>query len=220
MKRIPMLALPVLLLGVSAASATDLFLPAPDLEYGAPVYASSGWYAGATLGAHKVDINIDGADGTDGTGTLGGGFIGWSTPMGGANVGFEADIEATSFRKSLPCNNVDWTCEGYVNGMGSLRGRLGVSFDAFSVYGTAGLALGSVGGSTTYNADGDTYPAHQFRLGWTAGAGIEANFSDHWFGRLEYRYTDYGSADVLFDEVYPAVAINSHAIRIGAGYRF
>ena len=30
------------------------------------------------------------------------------------------------------------------------------------------------------------------RVGWTAGAGIEHAFMDHWTARLEYRYTDFG----------------------------
>ena len=43
--------------------------------------------------------------------------------------------------------------------------------------------------SAAGRSDGNTM------LGWTAGAGADVMFTDTVFGRVEYRYTDFGSAD-------------------------
>ena len=32
-------------------------------------------------------------------------------------------------------------------------------------------------------------------LGWTAGAGVDVKVTEQVFGRVEYRYTDFGSDD-------------------------
>ena len=32
-------------------------------------------------------------------------------------------------------------------------------------------------------------------LGWTAGAGVDVKMTEQVFGRVEYRYTDFGSGD-------------------------
>lgn len=200
------------------AAASDLMIPASDAIYDETVHDVDGWYIGGTIGAHSVDVNVDGVDGTDGIGGIGGVFLGYSTSMSGVVVGGEVDIEGSSFSSSLACPNPAWTCEAHVNAMGSLRGRLGFAVESILLYGTAGLAVGNVGGSTN---DGVTnYPDSQIRVGWTAGAGVEAGFDEQWFGRLEYRYTDLGSQDMQFDVVYPDVEFKSHALRVGVGYRF
>jgi outer membrane immunogenic protein len=58
------------------------------------------------------------------------------------------------------------------------------------------------------------------RFGWTVGAGLELAMDENWFGRAEYRYSDFGTADMNFDVVYPNVSVRSHAVRAGVGYRF
>lgn len=220
MKSILFLGTALLFTGALAnqATASDLLILAPDAIYDETDYDTGGWYIGGTIGAHSVDVNVNGADGTDGTGFIGGAFLGYSTSMSGIVIGGEADVEASSFRSTLACPNPIWTCEAHVNAMGSLRGRLGFAVESMLFYGTAGLAVGSVGGSTD---DGVTnYPDSQIRVGWTAGAGVEAGFGESWFGRVEYRYADFGSQDMQFDIVYPDVEFKSHAVRVGVGYRF
>ena len=55
-------------------------------------------------------------------------------------------------------------------------------------------------------------------FGWTAGAGVDAMLTDRVFGRVEYRYTDYGSKPST-----PAAAPDrgaSNKISVGIGVKF
>ena len=70
------------------------------------------------------------------------------------------------------------------------RGRLGLAFDRFLVFGTGGWAWGNpltsyalVGAAPFFNNDGSS-------TGWTAGLGADYAFTDSVVGRVEYRYTN------------------------------
>jgi len=208
------------LLLASPALAADMLMPyAPE-----PYYAMSGghWggqYLGATLGGQRTRIVVPGQGTIEGNGFVGGLFAGYSVHEDNFVYGVEADGEWSSFDQSIACTNPAWTCRGYVNFQGSLRARLGVATNAFHIYGTAGLALAHAGGSTTSPANVE-YHDSSVRAGWTVGAGAEVAFNDSWFGRAEYRYTDLGPHDMTLDVVYPNVAVTSHALRAGIGYRF
>jgi outer membrane immunogenic protein len=81
---------------------------------------------------------------------------------------------------------IDW--------FGTVRGRVGYAMDRALIYGTGGLAFGSV--ENRY-LDG---PANSFsekctQTGWTAGAGIEYAFDDHWSAKAEYLYRPWKSDD-------------------------
>ena len=194
------------------------YQPPPDYGYS----RSNGWdgqYIGATLGGLRPRIDIPGEALIEGNAFVGGVFAGVNfVDDSGLVLGAEADAEYSTFNESVPCDTAGWTCSAYQNFQGSLRGRIGFAADSFLVYGTAGLAVAHVGGSTN---DGTTdYPSSHVRVGWTAGVGAEVAFSDAWFARAEYRYTDLGSRDMTFDAVYPGVKATSHAVRAGVGYRF
>ena len=71
----------------------------------------------------------------------------------------------------------------------TVRGRLGLAFDRFLVFGTGGWAWGNpltsyalVGAAPFFNNGGSS-------TGWTAGLGVDYAFTDSVFGRIEYRYT-------------------------------
>ena len=78
----------------------------------------------------------------------------------------------------------------------SIRGRLGIAFDCFLVFGTGGWAWGNP--STSYALAG----AAPFvtngtdSTGWTVGAGVDYAFTDSVFGRIEYR-SAYPERDTL-----------------------
>ena len=60
--------------------------------------------------------------------------------------------------------------------------------------------------------------------GWTVGGGVEHAFSNNMTLRLEYRYADYGStSSSITDGVSigsQSVDLDTHAIRVGAGWKF
>lgn len=84
--------------------------------------------------------------------------------------------------------------------LGTVRGRVGwLPVDRVLLYGTAGFAWGRVD-----ETERRTTPAFNItsnvttpfdRLGWVAGAGIEAMpFGPNWIGRIEYLHYDFGAA--------------------------
>lgn len=80
----------------------------------------------------------------------------------------------------------------------SLRLRAGYAVDTWLFYGTGGVAFAHAKLSTTDNPLGPR-PAvvissdSNTHIGWTVGAGIEKAFTPNWIGRIEARYTDFGS---------------------------
>lgn len=102
--------------------------------------------------------------------------------------------------------------------LGTLRGRAGVTFDRWLVYGTGGLAYGEVkvegAAATTGTPQGggtaicipNGCPFQPFgnwsntrtKAGWTAGAGIEGALANNWTVKLEYLYVDLGNVDTTF----------------------
>jgi outer membrane immunogenic protein len=227
-----------LLLGTAGASAADLaarpYTKAPPMV--AAVYSWTGFYIGAdigygwgrstgtltnALGAFPVPYSLDPS------GVLGGGFVGFNYQVSNVVFGVEADWQASDLNQGgnfllggVPTYNIRTKVQDY----GSVRGRLGLAFDRWMVFGTGGWAWGSW--DTSYSFIGtppfvtSSVSAHG---GWTAGAGVEYAFADNWLGRVEYRYTDLGRASFVSlltnsAEVGNRVTIND--VRVGIAYKF
>ncbi len=100
-----------------------------------------------------------------------------------------------------------------INWTGSLRGRAGFDGGAFMPYLTAGLAFA---GATASQTGVDNTQVH---FGWTAGGGVEVAATDNMSIDLQYRYSDYGSAD--YDLPTDAeLSLTSHALTAGVNFRF
>lgn len=205
------------------------------------------------------------------TGLTGGGFLGYNYQFGRMVVGAEADFAAKKLESSATgtvaasatysggatgdpasANRTEFFT-GLVrqNWDASARLRLGgLITPSILLYGTGGVAFGSVdsafsySATTVYNEVGGASLTHtafgsgswnDLRLGWTAGAGIEAALAANWKVRAEYRFTDLGR----FTENVPLirttngalpnagsaaavadVSASFHTLRLGVAYSF
>jgi outer membrane immunogenic protein len=184
--------------------------PAPIAEL--PVASWAGPYAGISLGygfsGHTKATDVPANAGTDGF--VGGAFGGYNWQADNFVYGAEADIGYNGVKGS------DNGIESKAGLEGSLRARLGyaVSPDIL-LYGTAGGAAQSFSVLDANDSDKQTM------FGWTAGVGSDIKFTDNLFGRVEYRYTDYGSSDFT-TPVLGTRSVKSHDNRItfGVGMKF
>jgi opacity protein-like surface antigen len=105
----------------------------------------------------------------------------------------------------------------------SVRGRIGFALDRFLIFGTAGWAWGDPSnayallGAAPFVSNGGS------ASGWTAGAGLDYAFTDHVFGRVEYRCTDLGFAGFVNTAANAANSASRAPIsdfRVGVAYKF
>lgn len=212
MKTIYTLAASAALLVIgSAANAADVIYdvpPAPTAPIAPVVYDWTGFYVGlqAGYGWTKVDLPAGfGEEDFDGF-TLGA-HVGANWQSGAWVFGIEGDI------------NYNWNENTYLGAIdvgtdwsGSVRGRVGYAIDRTLIYGTGGFAI------TNGYVDGAGLDESETLTGWTLGAGVEYAFAENWTGRLEYRYSDYGSDD--FGLGLGDFDVTEHAVRVGVSYKF
>lgn len=197
----------------STAMAADLpsrRAPAPVVVAPAPIFTWSGFYVGAQLGYawDKVSLNNVwwgagwGNPSLNRDGIVGGAHVGFLfQPAGPLVLGVEGDLEGSSVRGS--------------GIRGSVRGRLGVTFDRALIYATGGLAWGNFR-YTTIAFWPWTVDVSKTHTGWTVGGGVEYALTNNWSARLEYRYTDWGK----INNTWIDARRTEHAVRAGVSYRF
>jgi outer membrane immunogenic protein len=201
-------------LGTVPAFAADAVMeeppaPAAPMEE-PPVNTWSGPYAGVTLGyAFAGETEDEFGDSIDTDGFLLGGFAGYNYQVGNIVAGAEADIGYSWVEGS----NAGLTSESGVEG--SLRARLGyVVSPSVLLYATAGGAAKDLEVSDATGSDSNTM------IGWTAGGGADIMVTEKVFGRVEYRYTDFGSDDFTLGGTTGEVSDKDHRINFGLGMKF
>jgi outer membrane immunogenic protein len=221
--------------GIGAASAADLpartYTKAPVMV--APAFSWTGFYVGADVGygwgkstgslttnvfSSAVPYNIQPS------GVLGGGFVGANYQINQFVLGVEADWQAADLRDRVDNLPGAYTVFSKVRDYGSVRGRLGIAFDRFLIFGTGGVAWGSwttsFAGTNAPTFDTNNVSGH---AGWTAGAGLEYAFTDNWIGKAEYRYTDLGSVrhvNVSANSGDPGNRVTINDVRLGISYKW
>jgi outer membrane immunogenic protein len=109
----------------------------------------------------------------------------------------------------------------------SLRAKIGYTFDEnrTMTYVAAGIASARIARSFIWVGTGaQSSSTHQ--TGLTAGLGMEHRFNDKLSAKLEYRYTDYGTANVDASHIYgPPNYIEKqryfeNSLRVGIAYYF
>jgi len=222
---------------VLAASATcvayaaDLQLPQAPLPSTEQAYDFSGAFLGINAGFSRfgggtsisnlaaVDVNFDGG--------FAGLYAGYAYQLqNNVVLGVEADVAkswASGFNQGfgpggivLPPDSgqrfeVDWT--------GSARLKVGYAIDRFQPYIAGGVAFADL--KTTNIAAGTVGSTNQNTMvGWTLGAGAEYALADNLVGRVEYRYTDYGSVDYISDGLAVHQSLTSQDVHVGLALKF
>ena len=179
--------------------------PAPIAEL--PVASWAGPYAGINLGYgfsgraktdNFGDVDTDGFDGSV--------FGGYQWQQENFVYGGELELGYNGAKGSD--NGVD--AKGGFEG--SLRARLGYAVTPeILLYGTAGGAL------KDQKIEAGGFSDSQTPIGWTAGVGTDIKITDNVFGRVEYRYTDFGSKD--YDNI-GSVKSYDNRVTFGVGMKF
>ncbi|MBE7244241.1 MAG: porin family protein, partial [Actinomycetospora chiangmaiensis] len=146
--------------------------------------------------------------GRDATTAVGGLFGGWNWQAGPWVYGVEASIDAANLKRPVPStiagfgyadvdpafNIVRAKTELY----GTLRARLGYSFERYLIYGAFGLAGANARFLATYpdfdGGSGSTARRELGYLGFTLGAGVQYAITDHLALGIDYRYIDLGGS--------------------------
>lgn len=205
----------------SAASAADLLVQQPSMPGFVDMGGGGGWdgaYVGGFVGygfgtatqdaadvLFLVDDELDLSGWTVGA-TLGANF----SVAQGFILGAAGDIAWAGIGGYESGNGVDFD----VNWTGSFRGKAGFDGGAFMPYLTAGLAFAGATGSDN-GAD-----STQVHFGWTAGAGVEIAVADQISLDLQYRYSDYGTAEYDLPADNAELDLNTHAVTAGVNFKF
>ncbi|NTE63473.1 porin family protein [Agrobacterium fabrum] len=198
-------------LGASTAQAADIVAErsSPPPAFETPAFTWSGAYLGIQGGGGWANGEFSGfgiSSSEDANGGLFGAFAGYNYQFdNNLVVGVEGDIEYNWNEQEIfgAKFGTDWA--------GSVRGRVGYAFDHALIYATAGWAAtqgyvdvpGLGKDEATFN-------------GYTVGAGVDYAFTNNVFGRVEYRYNDYGDKDLQGFNV----DVDQHMVKIGLGVKF
>ena len=199
--------------------------------------------AGAVLFTTGAGANMDGV--------IGGGQIGYNWQVQNWVWGLEADIQGSDQkgRRDYLCPTgvctppfgviavfpgpaVPVALDQKLEWFGTVRGRVGVlATPQVLFYATGGLAYGEVNTSAVIGAGAFGFNAHDTRVGYTVGAGVEGAIGGNWTAKLEYLYMDLGRTSGTFLTTIPALGggvlsynyssrITDNIVRVGVNYKF
>jgi outer membrane immunogenic protein len=205
--------------------------PAAPVVY-APLFTWTGAYIGVNAGVGFSNnssttftpLNFTGDtvifSGSNKTGFVGGGQIGYNWQVNQFVFGAEADIQYADLGNKNTYADFGLSSKNG-NYFGTVRGRIGSAFDRALIYATGGLAYGDVGtrlfgGSST-------------RAGWTVGGGLEYAFTNNWTAKVEGLYVNidrgnrYGTVETDGGLVYGVSQSKNNdfgVVRVGLNYKF
>jgi outer membrane immunogenic protein len=206
-------------LGAAVLTLGGLITPLPAADIGPPSAAAPPLWSGLYLGLHG-GYGRARTSGTSFGGVLGGLQIGYNAQLlGNLILGLEADVSGADISRTdagtLFGIATSATTRSYA--LGTARGRAGVAFRQFMIYGTGGFAWavnelnGSVGGVSMSDARTHT--------GYTFGAGLEWMITPAWTARAEYLYAHFGSRS-YFGGAVASGSVEANIARVGVNYLF
>jgi outer membrane immunogenic protein len=255
MKRVLTVALGLFALSAVPALAADIPMKAPvAVPVMAPSFNWTGFYIGAHAGYNWGRTSVVDRDGYNtvpldnwtynNNGFVGGGQIGYNWQASNIVFGLEADLGYLNAKGSgtapagcrfFACDTVASTSSDFYT---TVRGRLGLAWNQWMLYGTGGFigintntsvtdnCITGACGLATINATEKT-----FRTGWTAGGGVEFAVSGPWSIKAEYLYYDLGNRTVSANAFFPPSTVpgalfrfdtntTGNIVRAGINYRF
>jgi outer membrane immunogenic protein len=202
-KTVHAVALAALALASSAAMAADVSPVSALSLVGA--YDWQGPYVGLNLGYQRGWVSNSSARPS---GVAGGVQGGYNWQRGALVFGAEADLQGSD------ADDVFAAWKFSNPWFGTLRGRAGLALNNVMLYGTLGLAYGTLraqsglGGITELETS----------VGFAAGLGVEVAVMGNWTARAEYLYVDLGERSYSLTGTNHA--ISSGFLRLGVNYRF
>jgi outer membrane immunogenic protein len=205
---------------IGSAAAADMPTKAPP-PVPPPVMSWTGPYIGFNLGAvwnraEFSDLGNAEAGGLryafprpisdpfwspDGARFTLGAQAGYNYQAGNFVLGIEGDVNWVNGKTSatfvpptvgapvIATSDLDW--------MATIRGRVGLAFSQFLIYGTGGVAFAHFSDNWGFAFLGaNEFSNSETRTGWVAGAGIEYMFARNWTVKVEGLYADFGSTDL------------------------
>jgi len=222
---------------LSAADLPVKAAPAPIVR--APACVWCGFYLGGHIGTARSSFTASPHVGEEGNGIADGDLRGLAWGIhGGANaqinmfvLGLEADLSGTNLSgDAVHPNETYRTVHTEFDRLASVRGRLGVAFNNWLLYGTGGFAYTEAKFLGVSPSGGTLTIGRHKKWGSVWGGGLEwkatQNFSVRVEG-LQYRFNSsegiYGSANVQAETGEPAgahIIKNVTVVRVGGTYHF
>ena len=241
-----------------SAFAADLGTPPPPPVYlppPVPVFTWTGVYIGVQIGGAWGSGqlgNFNGFDPFTGTflntslggtpsGVIGGGHVGYQIQLNQWVLGIEGSVDGTSLTKNVQVGfpaflgGSTLTTQTSADVQGSIRGKLGIAWDRFMIYGTGGVAFGGFNTNFQLAALNGTvvtpfFASNSFsttRVGWTAGGGAQYAVTPNWWVFAEYRFSDFGTVrNGAFPNLPTGVFFNGsrrlqeNQVQAGISYKF
>ena len=216
-----------LIAGAPAAFAADLpsrYAPAPYYDAAPPIFTWTGLYAGLN-GQLAFGSYSHGGNQQFGSpfGGLGGAQIGYNYQSGQLLVGVEADVGFGAIKGHGNFGTAS-TSSGEINGVGTLRARVGYIWNQrFLFYVTGGYAGTQLTGKIADFSAPPNYVLNEghYLNGYAIGAGVEYAVTTKISIKGEYLFTGFG-AKPFFTGTRDAISsgANLNLVRVGGNYHF
>jgi len=212
-----------------AANAQTMMFQGPVPNWAGPYVGVEGGYGWGS--SRHTDTGGFDSGSFSTQGGLAGGTLGYNWQNGPWVFGAEGDISWADISGATAgggaCGGAVPNCGTRLSDLGTMRGRIGYSLGPIMPYATAGLAVGNVhGGEGDNSGIGASGVGSTYRVGWTAGAGVEDQFSPRWSAKLEYLHVDLGNGPVFTDDLgggasaAERVRFDADILRGGLNYKF
>jgi outer membrane immunogenic protein len=203
--RVFVLAVLVLIGAGTSTQAADIYGGRGPYTVQQPlnVHSWAGPYVGVNVGYAWGDITNSIATPSGAVGGIQGGHN-WQ--FGQWVVGIEGDIQASGASDTF----AGWKFSN--PWFGTLRGRGGFALNNILIYGTGGLAFGSVRAEVFNLAESHSV------AGWTLGAGAEIGITQNWSAKAEYLYVNLNNSQFALTGLPNGYQFS--VVRLGVNYRF